>query len=410
MSKMEQMKRIVLMGLLGSLTLGRALAADESGTNRPPVVSASATATVVVTEAPGPSTDEIIKALREHYVDRNALDPKKLNDASVAGIIQMLGAGAKLLTTAEAASNTVMVVEPPAASREPLARAEVIDPAIGYIRVADLTAETPLALDDELKKFAQAKVSGYILDLRFADGTNYAIAATVASRFLSPGTEVFTLKKSNGAEHTFHTTPAPKTLDAELTGAPLMLLVNAQTRGSAEVLVGALRRQNRGIVVGSPTAGLPVEWDDIHLPDGWILRLAATKISFPKGGESFPSGVIPDIMVKIDLKAEQDAVFNLSTNVTLTASLQPRQRRRDYSEAALVKVFRGESIDAPTLQLSQGGSGTASNALTLSGEAPAGTNGVARTEEENDMQPGRDIVLQRAVDVLKGIRVLLSWQ
>ena len=42
---------------------------------------------------------------------------------------------------------------------------------------------------------------------------------------------------------------------SELAEAPLLLLVNAQTRGSAEVLVGALRAQDRGIVIGGPTAG-----------------------------------------------------------------------------------------------------------------------------------------------------------
>ena len=31
-------------------------------------------------------------------------------------------------------------------------------------------------------------------------------------------------------------------------------------------------------------------------------------------------------------------------------------------------------------------------------------------EEEDDIQNARDVVLQRAVDILKGIRVLLSWQ
>ena len=38
----------------------------------------------------------------------------------------------------------------------------------------------------------------------------------------------------------------------------LMMLVNAQTRGAAEVLAGALRAQDRCIVIGSRTAGTAV--------------------------------------------------------------------------------------------------------------------------------------------------------
>jgi hypothetical protein len=108
--------------------------------------------------------------------------------------------------------------------------------------------------------------------------------------------------------------------------------------------------------------------------------------------------VIPDILVKIDPKTEHEAVFNLQTNVTLTASLQPRVKRKGYSEADLVRVFRGERIETPALKLG-GQSGLTTNALTL-----------GESEVTGELATVRDIVLQRAVDVLKGIRVLLSWQ
>ena len=60
-----------------------------------------------------------------------------------------------------------------------------------------------------------------------------------------------------------------------------MLLVNAQTRGSAEALAGALRAQDRGIVVGSETAGSAAAWQDVKLADGRTLRLATAKIVLP---------------------------------------------------------------------------------------------------------------------------------
>ncbi|MEI6082763.1 MAG: S41 family peptidase [Verrucomicrobiota bacterium] len=352
----------------------------------------------LIAETPGLPAGELIDVLKQHYVDRETLDAKKLNAASVAGLLQMLGAGAKLLTAEEAASNSTVVTPTVDLTHEPLARVEAIQPDIGYIRLVDVTPETALALDTEFKKFADAKVTGYILDLRFADGTNYAAAAIVASRFLTAGVEVFQLKQSTGEPQVFHTVEAPKTLASELANAPLMLLVNGDTRGSAEVLVGALRAQDRGIVIGGPTSGLPVAWEDVKLSDGRVLRLATAKISFPKGGATFPGGLIPDIMVKIDPQTEHEVVFNLQTNMTLTASLQARVKKKGYSEAELVKAFRGDRIESPALKLG-GQSGLATNALAL------GT-----TEEDGDLQTVRDIVLQRAVDILKGIRVLLSWR
>ncbi len=352
-------------------------------------------------------TSEIIDVLQSHFVDKDKLDQKSLDDATISGILGRLGAGAKLLTAEQAASNAVPTITATAEPAEPLARVEVIDPDIGYIRIADVTEDTALDLDVELKKFAEQKMTGYILDLRFSDGTNYAAAATVASRFLPAGLELFSLKQSKGEPQPFRSSQVPHSIAVELAEAPVMLLVNGQTRGSAEVLAAALRAQDRGIVIGGPTAGSAVAWEDVTLSDGRVLRLATSKITFPKDGEVFPGGIVPDIFVKIEPKTEREAVFNVQTNITLTASLQPRTKRKLYTEAELVKAFRGEPVGTPSLSLA-----ARTNALTLSAESATDTNTPTATsgDEEGDINKVRDVVLQRAVDVLKGIRVLLSWQ
>ena len=326
---------------------------------------------------------EVIDALKAHYVDREKLDSKLLNDATVAGILNALGQGAQLLSADQVASNAAASSRPPKL-REPLARAEIIEPSIGYIRIADVKEETMAALDVELKKFSAEKADGYVLDLRFADGTNYSAAAAVASRFLPADQELFELKQAEGGEKKFRTSEAKESLAAELSEVPLMLLVNGQTRGSAEALAAALRAQDRGIVIGAKTAGSAAEWQEFKLKDGRVLRVATAKITLPKSGEVFPDGIVPDVPVKIDPKIETDVLLNAATNVTLTASLQPRTKKKGLSEADLVKVYRGEAIST--------------------NEPPA------TGEEEGEVQKVRDVVLQRAVDILKGIRVLLSWQ
>jgi C-terminal processing protease CtpA/Prc len=356
-------------------------------------------------------TSEIIDVLKSHYVDKDKLDQKSLNDATAAGILDHLGAGAKLMTADEAATNAVPVVVSSADPHEPLARVEVIEPNIGYIRIGDVVEGTAADLDAELKKFAEQKVTGYILDLRFADGTNFSAVAAVASRFLPAGVELFSLKQAKGDAKNYRTVEAPHSLAPELAEAPLMLLVNGQTRGSAEVLAGALRAQDRGIVVGGPTAGSAVAWEDVKLSDGRILRLASAKITFPQGSDVFPSGIVPDILVKIDPTTERDVVFNVQSNITLTASLQPHTKKKNYSEADLVKAFRGESIPALSLR-GTAAAGSKTNGLSLEGSSLTDTNASAATsgDEEGEINKVRDVVLQRAVDILKGIRVLQAWQ
>lgn len=340
-------------------------------------------------------TTEVIGILKSNYVDRDKLNDKLLNEATVDGLIDALGHGAVIITPLPPSTNEVKAVAAESHPTSVLARAEVIDPNIGYIRLADVTSETPAVLDTQLKQFAEAKVTGYVLDLRFADGTNYAAAAEIAGRFLADGQELFTLKSSEKGTQVFHASSAVKSVSSEaadLTTAPLMLLVNAQTRGSAEALVGALRAQDRGIVVGSETAGSAAAWQDVKLADGRTLRLATAKIVLPPstvGGQSvdlFPNGITPDVTVKINTQTEYDVVFAPATNETLTVSLQPRVKKKDLTEAQLVKAFHGQSVDGDELSSDQ------------------------EHEEEGEIQNVRDVVLQRAVDILKGIRVILTWQ
>ena len=350
-------------------------------------------------------TAEVISVLKSNYVDRDRLNEKVLNEATVAGILEAVGRGAVIVEPSSPSTNG-----PPAVAETkttaPLARAEVISPDIGYIRVAGVTDGTPAALDVELKKFADAKVTGFVLDLRYADGTNFAAAAAIASRFLNDGQELFTLKSSEKSAQVFRanadTKPA-STAGTGLTSAPLMLLVNEETRGGAEVLAGALRTADRGIVIGSRTAGSAAGWQEAKLSDGRTLRIATAKIVLPPPQDAaqpidlFPDGLTPDVAVKIDPKIEHDVVLAVQTNETLTASLQPRVNKKGLTEAQLVKVFHGQSID---------------NELPI--RKPASNTDQPSTdkehEEEDEIQNVRDVVLQRAVDILKGIRVLQTWQ
>jgi hypothetical protein len=331
-------------------------------------------------------TAEIIGLLKTHYVDAAQLDGKRLTDATVGGLLKALGAGAKLLSPEQARTTPAAAIQPCAAAGQRLARSEVIDPKIGYIRVADVEQPTVSEMDAALAKFATARVNGYVLDLRFADGTNYAAAAALAGRFLRESQELFTIQAAGKP-------PVPFRGEARasdgLADAPLMILVNQCTRGAAEVLAGALRAQDRGIVIGAATAGGALAWQDLPLSDGRVLRVATAKIALPKGG-LFPGGVTPDVPVKMDAKTEKDLVLN-STNITLTASLKIEQTHKMMTEADLVKYHRGEAFDIP-------------NAKSATNK----TNG-ASADKPNGAA-ARDVVLQRAVDILKGIRVLLSWQ
>jgi len=77
--------------------------------------------------------------------------------------------------------------------------------------------------------------------------------------------------------------------------------------------------------------------------------------------------------------------------------LQPRVNKKGLTEAQLVKVFHGQSIDIERPVII---------AMPNTNQPSADKE----HEEEDEIQNVRDVVLQRAVDILKGIRVLQTWQ
>ena len=337
-------------------------------------------------------TKEIIGVLKSRYVDSDRLDSQRLTDATVGGLLKSLGGGAQILSADEAKTNAAPVAVTTGATSNgtSLARAEIVEPDIGYIRIADVEAATVTAFDHELKKFTSKKVKDYLLDLRFADGTNYAAVAEIAGRFLKDGPELFSIKRADRPAQVFRAKTGDAAPDKRLAESPLIVLVNPQTRGAAEALAGVLQAQQRGMVIGNRTAGNALEWEDFPISGGRVLRVATSKVALPKG-DVFPGGIKPDIAVRIDSKIEQDAVLN-TTNTTLSASLQTAETHKGMKEADLVKYHRGEAFDMPI-------SKSSTNKTAAGNEA----------EKEKEPPVVRDVVLQRAVDILKGLRVWNSW-
>lgn len=380
-----------------------------------------------------PQAAEVINVLKSRYVDRDKLDEKLLDDATITGILRALGEGAMIVTPDAAGTNAMPAAEETASPADPVPRAEVIDPDVAYVRIADVGDETVPALDAALKKFAETDISGFVLDLRFADGTDYAAAAVLACRFVGEGQRLFGLKSGDTEVKEFTSGVCPsESPDGQksLTEIPLLVLINEQTRGGAEALAGALHARQRAILVGSKTAGSAAAWEDVKLADGRVLRLATSKVVLPAtpGAEAamtvnvFPGGVTPDIPVKTDAKAERQVVLNVQTNVTLTVSLQAPELKKRIGEAELMKVFRGEAVDlklsvstnistAPKIFNGEtfGSELEETNTPTNgSSAAPASGESADETEKSAAAAPIRDVVLQHAVDILKGIRVLLS--
>ncbi len=175
-------------------------------------------------------------------------------------------------------------------------RNQEIEPGIEYIRLRQFQERTASDLEAALEKFTKnGKIQGLVLDLRNNPGGLLTSAVEVAERFLEPGQlVVYTEGRVRNQNMRFQAN-ARKIYS----GFPIVVLVNQGSASAAEIVAGALQDWGRGIVLGTTTFGKGSVQTIIPLSDGSGLRLTTAKYYTPKGRSIHGKGVTPDIIVEL---------------------------------------------------------------------------------------------------------------
>src|SRR2546428_13203000 len=117
-------------------------------------------------KAAAPDFKEVQQIVREHLT--GATD-ETVNRAAVDGLLAALKGRVTLVTNVESANTNAV----PLVSRE-----IAFDGSIGYVRITRVESGLAAAVDAAIKELGVSnKLSGLVLDLRFAEGDDYAAAA-----------------------------------------------------------------------------------------------------------------------------------------------------------------------------------------------------------------------------------------
>jgi carboxyl-terminal processing protease len=168
---------------------------------------------------------------------------------------------------------------------------------IAHVRLGSLSKGSAEALREVLHTLEERKTRGLILDLRWSPGGYLNEAIEIADLF-HKFTTIATVKSRSREPHKHTGNDGPKfTL-------PLILLVNGQTSGGAELIVGALQDAKRAVVVGQRTVGkgsvqtpigIGVEGIGFKLTTGEFVRPSGKKLHrFADSLPSDPWGIVPD--------------------------------------------------------------------------------------------------------------------
>jgi carboxyl-terminal processing protease len=240
------------------------------------------------------------------------------------------------------------------------------------LRIGSLTSANLQAMDKKLGEFGGKKVDALIVDLRDSSlSRDFLAAAEFAKRFTVKGKLLFTLRKAGARQERTFTSDR----DPAYQGT-MMILADGDTAGPAEALAGVIRYYDKALIIGQPTAGRAVEYSDMPLPSGKILRVAVAEAVLPENRRLFPEGVKPDLPVEMSM-LDKRQIFQLSAEKGIGPFVFEAERPH-LNEAALLAGTNPE-LDA------------AEAAQRRGGRAPE--------------RIPRDSVLQRAIDLVTSLSI-----
>ena len=178
-------------------------------------------------------------------------------------------------------------------------RWQMAGPDIGYARISQFSDNTAADLEkgiaDMRAKHGGAPLRGLVLDLRNNPGGVLEAAVAVADEFLDRGTIVTASGRTGDSRFRMDATPGD-----DLSGAPIVVLVNAGTASASEIVAGALKDNHRAILVGRRTFGKGTVQTVIPLSGNRALKLTTSRYFTPSGLSIDHKGIEPDVPVERD--------------------------------------------------------------------------------------------------------------
>lgn len=173
---------------------------------------------------------------------------------------------------------------------------ELLEGAVGYVRIPSFHRNVSANLDELLARFKResgGEIRGLVLDLRDNPGGYLNQAFEVSNRFLDDGVVVSTVEGGNRRRE-----EQRATRQGTEPGYPIAVLVNGNSASASEIVAGALRNQDRAVIIGERSFGKGSVQHLYRNKDESNLKLTVAKYLTP-GDHSIQSvGIPPDILLQ----------------------------------------------------------------------------------------------------------------
>ncbi len=175
---------------------------------------------------------------------------------------------------------------------EPVQFEEKLDGRVAYLRILRFESDTTRELDLALAQFNLGEITGLILDLRNNAGGLMSEAISVANRFVDQDSIVLITEDRLSGRRQYYAR------GNQIRNFPVAILINRGTASASEILAGAIRDNEMGVLIGEKSYGKGVYQQIIDFSDGSALKITAGEYFTPSGSVVHEVGITPDILVE----------------------------------------------------------------------------------------------------------------
>jgi carboxyl-terminal processing protease len=219
---------------------------------------------------------------------------------------------------------------------------------IGYIRLTQFGEQTPEDFEDALRKLEKKGMEALILDLRGNPGGLLDAAVKIVEKFVTRGTLVVSTEGRGTTQRAEYRATGKNTH----LNLPIVVLVNGGSASAAEIVSGALQDLTvsgkcKAVILGEQTFGKGSVQSILPLQDGSALRLTTAKYYTPSHKVIHEKGITPDILVPMSEDEERDLFFKRSPGGLESLDEKERARvegARDVQLDRAMDLLKGLSV------------------------------------------------------------------
>lgn len=166
----------------------------------------------------------------------------------------------------------------------------MMEEGIGYIRISEFEDVTPSQFSQALDDLIAQGMTSLILDLRGNPGGSLTGVLGVADRLIPEGV-VVSMKDKNGNEVSYDSK------GTDIFEGKMVVLIDGNSASASEVLAGAIKDYERGILMGTTSFGKGIVQTILDLQDHTAVKITVQDYYTPSGNNIHQKGIEPDVEV-----------------------------------------------------------------------------------------------------------------